>query len=45
MFLHAALLRLKHPVSGEMLELTAPLPPELASFVASVDVTQKRDFG
>jgi 23S rRNA pseudouridine955/2504/2580 synthase len=45
MFLHAALLRLRHPVSGEMLELKAPLPPELASFVAQVDVNQKRDYG
>lgn len=45
MFLHAALLRLQHPLSGEMLELRAPLPPELASFVSAVDAAQKRDFG
>ncbi|GAB2903299.1 RluA family pseudouridine synthase [Uliginosibacterium flavum] len=45
MFLHAALLRLQHPLTGEMLELRAPLPPELASFVSAVDAVQKRDFG
>lgn len=45
MFLHAALLRFAHPVSGEMLELRAPLPPELAEFVRQVDATQKRDYG
>lgn len=45
MFLHAALLRLQHPMTGEMLELTAPLPAELASFVGRVDINQKRDFG
>jgi 23S rRNA pseudouridine955/2504/2580 synthase len=45
MFLHAASLRLKHPQSGNLLELSAPLPPELAQFVASVDALQKRDYG
>ena len=45
MFLHAALLRLQHPLTGEMLELRAPLPPELANFVSAVDAAQKRDFG
>jgi 23S rRNA pseudouridine955/2504/2580 synthase len=45
MFLHAAKLRLQHPLSGEMLELTSPLPAELASFVTVVDVAQKRDYG
>lgn len=45
MFLHAALLRLQHPVTGEMLELRAPLPPALADFVASVEREQKRDYG
>ncbi|MDO6388280.1 MULTISPECIES: RluA family pseudouridine synthase [unclassified Uliginosibacterium] len=45
MFLHAALLRFRHPVSGEMLELKAPLPLELAAFVRHVDATQNKDFG
>jgi 23S rRNA pseudouridine955/2504/2580 synthase len=30
MFLHAWRLVLHHPVSGEMLQLETPLPPELA---------------
>ena len=45
MFLHAALLRFAHPLSGDMLELKAPLPVELAEFVRQVDATQKRDYG
>lgn len=32
MFLHAWRLALKHPVSGEMLQLETPLPPELADW-------------
>ncbi|MFU8899583.1 MAG: RluA family pseudouridine synthase, partial [Roseinatronobacter sp.] len=28
--LHARSLRLEHPVTGAMLELTAPLPPHMA---------------
>jgi 23S rRNA pseudouridine1911/1915/1917 synthase len=30
-FLHAHRLRLRHPLTGEELDLTSPLPPELAS--------------
>ncbi len=33
MFLHAASLRLPHPLSGEPLSLSAPLPTELVRFV------------
>ena len=33
MFLHAASLRCKHPVTGESLLVEAPLPPELQDFV------------
>ena len=33
MFLHAASLRCKHPVTGEPLALEAPLPPELQGFL------------
>ncbi|WP_274572656.1 RluA family pseudouridine synthase [Neisseria leonii] len=36
MFLHAAELHLPHPLSGEMLHLHAPLPPELADFTAGL---------
>jgi 23S rRNA pseudouridine1911/1915/1917 synthase len=35
-FLHAAWLRLRHPVTGERLDLRAPLPPELATSLAAV---------
>lgn len=33
LFLHAASLRLQHPVTGEPLEVAAPLPPDLAAVV------------
>jgi 23S rRNA pseudouridine955/2504/2580 synthase len=36
MFLHAASMRLPHPLSDEMLALSAPLAPELASFVEKI---------
>lgn len=45
MFLHAAHLRLEHPVTGEMLELDSSLPPDLEQFQKSVDASQKRDYG
>ncbi len=37
MFLHARRMVLRHPVSGERLELEAPLPADLRSFVESLD--------
>jgi len=37
MFLHAASIRLPHPLSGETLALTTPLPAELAQFVGKVE--------
>ncbi|MCX8017850.1 MAG: RluA family pseudouridine synthase [Rhodocyclaceae bacterium] len=36
MFLHAARLDLTHPLSGERLELAAPLPPELTAFLEKI---------
>lgn len=36
MFLHSTLLRLSHPVTGQMLELKASLPPDLEKFVSIV---------
>jgi 23S rRNA pseudouridine1911/1915/1917 synthase len=30
-FLHAAALSFHHPVTGEMVELASPLPPDLAA--------------
>jgi 23S rRNA pseudouridine955/2504/2580 synthase len=37
MFLHAWRLQFNHPVSGERIELLAPLPTELESFVTHVE--------
>jgi 23S rRNA pseudouridine955/2504/2580 synthase len=37
MFLHSAETNLKHPVSGEQLKLSAPLPAELQKFMNSLD--------
>lgn len=45
MFLHAAKLRLQHPLTGEMLELTSRLPPDLEGFLRVVEASQKRDYG
>ncbi|GAA5184643.1 RluA family pseudouridine synthase [Niveibacterium umoris] len=45
MFLHAASLVVPHPVSGEPLELAAPLPDELAQFVAHLDASEARNYG
>ena len=36
MFLHAARLELAHPRSGEPLRFESPMPPDLATFVASL---------
>lgn len=36
MFLHAAELGLEHPISGEALDLSAPLPPELSRFLSKL---------
>ena len=38
-FLHAAWLRLRHPVTGESLDLRAPLPPELSRSLAAAAAT------
>ncbi|PIT11197.1 RNA pseudouridine synthase [Snodgrassella communis] len=38
MFLHAAELTLAHPVSGDILQLTAPLPDELQQFLHHLSV-------
>ncbi len=37
MFLHSADTSLKHPVSGDKLKLSAPLPPELTKFMNSLE--------
>lgn len=37
MFLHAATMRCKHPLTGEPLNVEAPLPPELEGFLAVIE--------
>ena len=45
MFLHAAKLRLPHPLTGEAVALDSPLPIELAGFLARLDRNEERDYG
>jgi 23S rRNA pseudouridine955/2504/2580 synthase len=45
MFLHAASLRLPHPLSGETVALAAPLPAELKRFLGRLDANETRDYG
>ena len=44
MFLHAAILRFHHPVSGELLELRAALPKDLQGYLDKVVRVQKQDY-
>jgi 23S rRNA-/tRNA-specific pseudouridylate synthase len=41
-FLHAARLGFAHPVTGEKMEFTAPLPSELRAFLEQVSTTVPR---
>ncbi|MCE1170892.1 MAG: RluA family pseudouridine synthase [Azovibrio sp.] len=45
MFLHAARLGFQHPLTDRLIELEAPLPPELQAFVGVVDQHQEREHG
>jgi len=45
MFLHAVRLKLTHPLTGELLELEAPLPPELRDFLKRLDANETREYG
>ncbi len=45
MFLHAAHLTFIHPLSGEAIELKAPLPTELAQFVNHLNQSETREYG
>jgi 23S rRNA pseudouridine955/2504/2580 synthase len=45
MFLHAAKLKLAHPLTGEPLELEAPMPPDLRDFLKRLDANEPRDYG
>jgi len=40
MFLHAARLEMKHPLTGALLALEAPLAPDLQTFLNALDETQ-----
>ncbi|WP_430434423.1 RluA family pseudouridine synthase [Methyloversatilis sp.] len=44
MFLHAHSLALNHPLTGERLQIEAPLPEDLAGFVRRLDAHHPRDF-
>jgi 23S rRNA pseudouridine955/2504/2580 synthase len=44
MFLHAAELALDHPLSGEPLRLSAPLPAELAEFLSRLDRHERKTW-
>lgn len=44
MFLHAARLSLPHPLTADPLEFAAPLPAELAAFMARLDTAEKREW-
>ena len=41
MFLHAHSIRFKHPLTGDELQIEAPLPPDLQSFLAQIDLNNK----
>ena len=45
MFLHAARLALDHPETGERLTLAAPLPQDLAAFLAWLEQNEQREYG
>ncbi len=45
MFLHAAKLALRHPLSGVPIELNSPLPTELKAFIGQLERNEKRDYG
>ena len=45
MFLHAAKLAFRHPLTDQEIELASPLPAELEEFVASVEQNEEREYG
>ncbi|MBI4755126.1 MAG: RluA family pseudouridine synthase [Betaproteobacteria bacterium] len=45
MFLHAARMRLRHPVTGAMLEVKAPLPKDLRDVLGALERCEKREYG
>mgnify|MGYP002663123213 FL=1 len=45
MFLHAAKLGFRHPLTDQEIELASPLPAELEAFVVSVEQNEEREYG
>ena len=45
MFLHAAKLSFRHPLSDQEILLEAPLPKDLRDFLANLERNEKREFG
>ena len=45
MFLHAAKLVFRHPLTDQEIELAAPLPDELEGFVVAIEQAGQRDYG
>lgn len=45
MFLHAWRMRFPHPLSGERIDLEAPLPPALREFLTCLSTTETREYG
>ena len=45
MFLHAAQLRFRHPLTDREIALESSLPEDLAGFLAHMEMTEQRDYG
>ena len=45
MFLHAATLSLRHPITTDAIAVVAPLPAELNVFVDRIEKNEKREYG
>jgi 23S rRNA pseudouridine955/2504/2580 synthase len=45
MFLHAAILRFRHPLTDREIALESRLPEDLAGYLARLEVTEQRDYG
>ena len=45
MFLHAARLRFRHPLTDREIALESALPEELAGYLADLEATEQRDYG
>lgn len=45
MFLHAAVLRFRHPLTDREIALESGLPEDLAGYLAHLEMTEQRDYG